>query len=191
MGQHMHRLSHMQVVEQRLLQIRLFQQAIVVIQRLGRIAKPEHVAGDHQVALGQGLPQVMPVPTGGREAMDQQQRLTLPGHPIANGVATKNKTLAALAPGSERNFGERHQLLYPGSCRSNLRSSAGQASAPPIPWALFVTAATIALAPARICGSMAINSAPPLRASTWISQARGTGEKNKKKKRGGGAAGRA
>src|SRR5471032_1436900 len=171
-GQHMHRLLHAQVVEQRLLQIGLFQQAIIVVHRLGRFAEPQHVARDHQVALGQRLPHVVPVPAGGGEPMNQQQRFALPGHPVTDLTATEDEFLATFAPGSERDFGEWHQLLYPGSCRSNLRSSAGQASAPPIPWALFVTAATMALAPARICGSMLINSAAPFCASTWISQAR-------------------
>lgn len=55
-GQHMHRLFHPQVFEQGLLQVSLFQQAVIVVQRLGRVTEAEHVAGDHQVPLGQGLP---------------------------------------------------------------------------------------------------------------------------------------
>ncbi len=110
----MHRLTHTQVVEQGLLQIRLFQQAVAMVHGLVRIAETEHVAGDHQVALGQGLPQVMPVPTGRGKTVDQQQRLALPRYPVADGTAMKVEILATLAPGSKRDLGDWHQVLYPG-----------------------------------------------------------------------------
>ena len=58
----------------------------------------EHVAGNHPITLRERLPQVMPIPTGGREAMNQQQRFTLPRHPVANGLAAKHKALPAFAP---------------------------------------------------------------------------------------------
>src|SRR5690606_34744844 len=123
-------------------------------------------------ALRQRLPQIMPIPTGGRETVNQQQRLAMARDPIPDGMAAKHERLAVLAPDAQGNLGKRHQVLYPGSCRSSLRSSAGQASAPPMPWALLVTPAIIARAPASICGSMAISSAPPFWASTWMSQVR-------------------
>ena len=78
--------------------------------RLGRVAKPEHVAGDHLITLGQRRPQVVPIPGGGREAMDQQQRRTLPGCPVANRVAIEDEVAALTAPIRQGNAGQRHQL---------------------------------------------------------------------------------
>src|SRR5471030_2049522 len=59
---------------------------------------------------GSGLAreEAVSVPTGGREAMDQQQRLTLPGRPVADGLATEDKRLAAFAPDTQGNLGEWH-----------------------------------------------------------------------------------
>ncbi|MNF12453.1 hypothetical protein D3C80_2139410 [compost metagenome] len=54
------------------MQIGLFQQAVFVADRFGRVAETEHVTGNHPITLGQGLPEVMPVPTGAGEAMDEQ-----------------------------------------------------------------------------------------------------------------------
>ncbi|MNY73381.1 hypothetical protein D3C86_2121590 [compost metagenome] len=68
-GQQMHRLVDPQVVEQSLLQVGLLHQAVGVIDRFGRIAKAQHVAGNHPEALGQGPPQVVPVPAGSGEAV--------------------------------------------------------------------------------------------------------------------------
>ena len=70
MGQYMHGRADGQMGEQRLLQVRLLEQAVGMPTRLGRVAKPEHVAGNHLITLGQRRPQVVPVPGGGREAMD-------------------------------------------------------------------------------------------------------------------------
>ncbi|MNH37819.1 hypothetical protein D3C79_987740 [compost metagenome] len=68
-GQQVHRLVDLQVGEQGLLQVCLLHQAVGVIDRLGRIAKAEHVASDHPEALAQRPPQVVPVPTGGGETV--------------------------------------------------------------------------------------------------------------------------
>ncbi|MNO08320.1 hypothetical protein D3C81_2309060 [compost metagenome] len=50
----------------------MLKQAVIVIDRFGRVAETEHVTGNHPITLGQGLPEVMPVPTGAGEAMDEQ-----------------------------------------------------------------------------------------------------------------------
>ncbi|MNP26773.1 hypothetical protein D3C76_1196450 [compost metagenome] len=115
-GQHMQRAPHIQVREQGLLQIGLLQQAVDVIRRFGGVAETEHVTRDHPVALRQRLPQVMPIPTGGGKTVDQQQRLALPGHPVTDGMTTEHEDLAALAPDTQGNLGQGHQLLYPASC---------------------------------------------------------------------------
>ncbi|MNX94774.1 hypothetical protein D3C86_1270210 [compost metagenome] len=107
-GEQVHWLLHIQVFKQCLLQIRLLQQAVFVIRRFGRIAEAQHVASDHAKALGQWLPQVMPVPTGGRKAVNEQQWLTLPCCPVADALVTKNECLAALAPDTQRDLGECH-----------------------------------------------------------------------------------
>ena len=84
--------------QQRLLQISLFQQAVGMSTGLGRVAKAEHVAGNHLVTLSQRSPQVMPVPAGGRKAVNQQQRLSLTGRPVADVMAVKAKGLPRTAP---------------------------------------------------------------------------------------------
>ena len=110
MGQYMHGRADGQMGEQRLLQVRLFQQAVGMSARFGRVAKPEHVAGNYLITLGQRRPQVVPVPGGGREAMDQQQRRALPGCPVANRVAIEDEVAALTAPIRQGNAGQRHQL---------------------------------------------------------------------------------
>ncbi|MNR33295.1 hypothetical protein D3C85_1509570 [compost metagenome] len=82
-----------------------------MVLRFGGVAKAEHVTGNHPIPLDQGLPQVMPVPAGGREAMDEQQRLTLTRRPVTDGLATKYERLAALAPDTQGDLGEWHQHL--------------------------------------------------------------------------------
>ncbi|MNL57144.1 hypothetical protein D3C87_1806840 [compost metagenome] len=104
----MQRLFDTQVSQQRLLQISLLEQAVVVVHRFGRVAEAEHVAGDHAIALSQRLPQVMPVPTGAGKAMNEQQRFTLPRRPITNGLAAEDECLAAFAPDRQGNLGECH-----------------------------------------------------------------------------------
>ncbi|MOA28259.1 hypothetical protein D3C78_1491870 [compost metagenome] len=64
------RLPDLQMREQCLLQVSLLQKAVGVIERFGRITKAQHVAGNHSISLGQRLPQIMPIPTGGRETVD-------------------------------------------------------------------------------------------------------------------------
>ncbi|MNF96477.1 hypothetical protein D3C84_792680 [compost metagenome] len=107
-GEQVHWLLHIQVFKQCLLQIRLLQQAVFVIRRFGRIAEAQHVASDHAKALGQWLPQVMPVPAGGRKTVNQQQRLTLTRRPVTDAVATEQERLAAFAPDTQRNLGKCH-----------------------------------------------------------------------------------
>ncbi len=107
-GEDVHGLFNLQMGKQCLLQIGLFQQAVGVIARFCRIAETEHVAGDHLITLGQWLPQVVPIPTGGGKTVNQQQRFTLPDCPVADRLATKDKSPAALAPDTQRNLGEWH-----------------------------------------------------------------------------------
>ncbi|MNT33578.1 hypothetical protein D3C72_1695120 [compost metagenome] len=107
-SQQVHRLLDTQVSEQRLLQISLLQQAVLMIGRFVRIAEAEHVAGNHAITLGQWLPQVMPVPTGGRKAVDEQQRVTLPCRPVMDAMTTEHERLAALAPDTQGDLGECH-----------------------------------------------------------------------------------
>ncbi|MNL15842.1 hypothetical protein D3C87_1368540 [compost metagenome] len=108
MGEYVHGLLDMQMGQQRLLQIGLLQQAVFVVHRFGRVAEAEHVAGNHPVALRQRLPEVMPVPTGSREAVDEQQRLTLPCRPVMDGLTMELERLAAFAPDTQRDLGEWH-----------------------------------------------------------------------------------
>src|SRR5690625_2245781 len=61
-GQDMDGISNTKMLQERLLQISLFDQAIAVAAGLGGIAKAEHVADHHLIALGQGLPQIVPIP---------------------------------------------------------------------------------------------------------------------------------
>ncbi|MND66730.1 hypothetical protein D3C80_581290 [compost metagenome] len=110
-GEQVHWLLDIQVFKQCLLQIRLLQQAVFVIRRFGRIAEAQHVASDHAKALGQWLPQVMPVPTGGWKAVNEQQRLTLACCPVADALATEYERLAAFAPDTQGDLGELHQSL--------------------------------------------------------------------------------
>ncbi|MNH18017.1 hypothetical protein D3C79_777060 [compost metagenome] len=72
MPEQMHRLLDLKMREQCLLQVGLLQQAVIMVQRFGRVAKAEHVTGNHPKTLGQGCPQVMPVPAGGGKAMNEQ-----------------------------------------------------------------------------------------------------------------------
>ncbi|MCY1457635.1 hypothetical protein D9M71_749450 [compost metagenome] len=71
-GQHVHRPIDAQVDQQRLVQVRLLQQPVVMAARLVGIAKAEQVTGDDPEAPRQGLPEVVPVPGGGGKAVDQQ-----------------------------------------------------------------------------------------------------------------------
>ncbi|MNN62683.1 hypothetical protein D3C81_1780080 [compost metagenome] len=85
--QQVHRLVDLEVGKQRLLQVGLLDQAVAMVERLGRIAKAEHVAGDEAKALGQRRPEVMPIPTCRRESMQKQQGLSLPCGPVADALA--------------------------------------------------------------------------------------------------------
>ncbi len=98
-GQHVQRLVDSQAAEQRLLQVGLFQQAVAMPARLGRVAEAEHVAGQYAVAPRQRFPEVVPVPGGAGEAVDQQQRLALPGLPVADREALEVQAAALRAPG--------------------------------------------------------------------------------------------
>jgi len=68
---------------------------------LGRVTETEHIAGNQPVTRGQWRPQVMPVPAGGRKAVDQQQRLGsgVARRPVANGLAVKAEVATLSAPG--------------------------------------------------------------------------------------------
>ncbi len=108
-GQQVHRLDDAQVLEQCLLQVGLLDQAVAVIERLGRIAEAQHVARHHAKALRQGCPQVVPVPTGGRKSVQQQQGRALPCCPITNALAPKGETAPTGTPDAQWNLGQRHR----------------------------------------------------------------------------------
>ena len=99
-SQHMRRAPFANMGQQCLLQIGLFQQAIGMPTRLGRVTEAKHVAGDHPVTRSQRRPQAMPVPTGAGKAMYQQQRLgrSVTGNPVPNRVAAKVQRLPQRAP---------------------------------------------------------------------------------------------
>src|SRR5690606_20149833 len=84
--------------QQRLLDVRLLEQAVVMPARLGRVAEAEHVAGDHPVALRQRLPERLPVPAGGGKAVNKQQRLALTCRPVADRQTTEREALRSLTP---------------------------------------------------------------------------------------------
>ncbi|KES20813.1 hypothetical protein FG99_28270 [Pseudomonas sp. AAC] len=107
--QQVHGLAHRQMLQQRLLQVGLLMDAVGVVARLGRIAEAEHVAGDHPVAPGQRLPQLVPVPGGAGEAVDQQQRLARAGLPVADGVAVEVEGAPLRAPVAQGDGDAGHQ----------------------------------------------------------------------------------
>ncbi|MNN77553.1 hypothetical protein D3C81_1940250 [compost metagenome] len=55
-GEQVHWLVDAQVSKQGLLQIGLLDQTVAMAERLGRVAKAEHVAGHYAKALGQRAP---------------------------------------------------------------------------------------------------------------------------------------
>ncbi len=98
MRQHMDRTADTQLRQQCLLQVGLLDQAVGVPAWLGRIAEAEHVACSQPVTRRQRLPDLVPVPAGGGKAMDQQQRLTFAGRPVANALAAEREFASVRAP---------------------------------------------------------------------------------------------
>ncbi|MNC52336.1 hypothetical protein D3C75_1016780 [compost metagenome] len=98
MSEQVHRLIDLQVLKQGLLQVGLFDQAVKMMHRFGRVAKTKHVTGYHPVSLGQWRPQVMPIPARRGKSVDKQQRLALPCRPVANGLTAEGKTQAPGTP---------------------------------------------------------------------------------------------
>nr|GFC57467.1 hypothetical protein [Tanacetum cinerariifolium] len=84
--------------------------AVVMGQNMNRLLHLQVL----QQRLLQRLPQIIPVPTGGRKTVKQQQRLALPGHPITNGLPAKHEIVPLRAPDAERDLRRPHYCEYPG-----------------------------------------------------------------------------
>ncbi len=105
-GQHMHRAIHPHVRQQRLLQVSLLQQPVVMTTRLGGVAETQQVTSDDAEAPRQRFPEVVPVPGRSGEAVDQQQRFALPRRPVADALATEVHVLCLGAPVAQGNAGQ-------------------------------------------------------------------------------------
>src|SRR5690349_7222948 len=97
MGQHMV-LLHAEMAEQRLLDIRLLQQAVGMAPRFSGEAEAGHVAGEHTVALGQRLAPAVPVPAAATTTIDQQAAFAAAGVPGAQPLLAEHKVPACRGP---------------------------------------------------------------------------------------------
>src|SRR5690606_16140566 len=102
MSQHMDRAVDSELRQQRLLQIGLLDQAVGVPTRFGGIAEAEHVARNQPIARRQWMPDRVPVPAGGGETMDQQQRLAFASRPVADALVAESELAGAGAPPIQR-----------------------------------------------------------------------------------------
>ncbi|VFT43778.1 Uncharacterised protein [Pseudomonas aeruginosa] len=107
-GQHVQRLVDSQAAEQPLLAGRPAPAGCSGWARgLAESPKPSRSQTSTAVALRQRLPEVVPVPGGAGKTVDQQQRPTLPGFPVADREALEIQSAAAPPPGLQGNAGQR------------------------------------------------------------------------------------
>src|SRR5699024_10024238 len=92
--------THLQMLQQSLLQVSLDTDAIVAFNWLSTKAKAQHISSNNKVILRQRRPDMPPIPTGGRKTMHQQQsRLTaLTSTAIKNTLTIEVKILALRTP---------------------------------------------------------------------------------------------
>jgi len=72
--------------------------AVIVVGGLVRKAEAQHIQGEHVVLLNQHRPEAIPVPTGGRKPVNEDQWFSRTRHPTENGMPLETEPLTSLLP---------------------------------------------------------------------------------------------